>query len=96
MCISYNGHCLLDNFHHFTQHQRPHYHGHSIDGLSQLGTYNTTRRFHSQSELLRDSGEAKIYWRDLFGTAGVSSLDPQRLSNRGLQPRSMSHIESIA
>ncbi|KAL7795105.1 hypothetical protein V8C37DRAFT_415067 [Trichoderma ceciliae] len=42
----------------------------SLDGLSQLGSYNTSMTFQDGSKHMADSQNADDYWRDLLGTGG--------------------------
>jgi hypothetical protein len=62
-----------------------HFMGH-LDGLSELGAYNTTMRFDNYSHLLQDSVEAKSYWGKLLQTGGVLSLDTEWALKQGLRP----------
>ena len=56
-----------------------------LDGLSELGLYNTTMRFDNHSHLLRDSSEAKQYWSDLLDSGGVLSLNTKWALQQGLR-----------
>ena len=64
--------------------------GGSLDGLLDLGGYNTTMTFRNNSHLLRDTWEAKKYWNDALETAGVLSLDTQWAFDQGLRPSAVS------
>ncbi|RFU80664.1 hypothetical protein TARUN_1549 [Trichoderma arundinaceum] len=44
----------------------------SLDGLSQLGSYNTSMRFQNGSKHMAASQDADEYWRDLLGSGGNS------------------------
>lgn len=68
--------------------------GHSLDGLSRLGSYNTTMVFQNNSNLLLDSDEAANYWRNLLGSGGVVSLDTEWAHQQGLRPSAMSPTDS--
>lgn len=57
----------------------------SLDGLRELGGYNTTMKFHNNSELLRDSDMANDYWRNLLGGGGVISVNTEWALAQGLQ-----------
>ncbi|UKZ83799.1 hypothetical protein TrVFT333_011612 [Trichoderma virens FT-333] len=62
----------------------------SLDGLSQLGSYNTSMRFQNGSKHMADSQDAGEYWRDLLGSGGVISLNTEWARSQGLRPSAQS------
>ena len=66
----------------------------SLDGLSQLGAYNTTLRFENGSHLLAGSSEADHYWGELLSSGGVVSLDTQWALAQGLRQSATSPTDS--
>lgn len=68
--------------------------GSALNGLPQLNSYNTTMRFHNNSELLNDSKDADAYWQDLLQSGGVVSLNTEWAREQGLRPSAMSPTDS--
>lgn len=63
----------------------------ALDGLLLLaGTYNTSMTFHNQSDLLRSSEEADVYWARLLESGGVVSLDTESARQSGLRESAIS------
>ncbi|KAK4087746.1 hypothetical protein ACCO45_003878 [Purpureocillium lilacinum] len=62
----------------------------SLDGLSDLWSYNTTMRFENNSHLLADTHHADRYWSDLLESAGVVSLNTEWAHHQGLTPSAQS------
>lgn len=65
-----------------------------LDGLHQLGAYNTTMSFHNNSELLLSSDDADVYWARLLESGGVVSLDTEWALDQGLQVSAESPTDS--
>lgn len=68
--------------------------GAPLDGLSQLGLYNTTMRFQNNSNLVGYTHEAAEYWRDLLDNGGVVSLNTEWAQEQGLRPSAESPTDS--
>ncbi|UNI16050.1 hypothetical protein JDV02_002526 [Purpureocillium takamizusanense] len=66
----------------------------SLDGLSDLGSYNTTMRFENNSHLLADTHHADRYWSDLLESAGVVSLNTEWARHQGLRPSAQSPTDA--
>lgn len=62
----------------------------SLDGLSQLGSYNTSMKFQDGSKHMADSHDADKYWRDLLDSGGVISLNTEWARKQGLRPSAQS------
>ncbi|QYT06108.1 hypothetical protein H0G86_012974 [Trichoderma simmonsii] len=62
----------------------------SLDGLSQLGSYNTSMKFQDGSKHMADSHDADNYWRDLLDSGGVISLNTEWARKQGLRPSAQS------
>jgi len=65
-----------------------------LDGLVEVGAYNTTMSFHDNSDLLRGTAAANDYWKKLLDGGGVVSLNTEWALEQGLQESATSPTDS--
>ncbi|KAK5993601.1 Hydroxylase cctR-like protein [Cladobotryum mycophilum] len=65
-----------------------------LDGLLDLGSYNTMMKFENNSYLHRDTEEGNTYWKNLLESGGVVSLNTEWAQEQGLRPSAMSPTDS--